>query len=222
MASQKFGFVTIDPVSDSGSKVVTISGDVHTGRLQRTKQFNITAPGVSVPETLTVNQEAALEGVTADSNTATVEKTGGSLTVTGKSNSTKLTFSLLADETNPLNLTIPETYLAGGVATANGAVIENDPGAAAEYTWSITFDGIPENASITDLLTTLTVTAAGAQSAQVAITQSAGDPYVTIAEESITLTADGAAKQVNVDSNTTWTWSEVVADMILRAMRAKK
>lgn len=36
MASQKFGFVTIDPVSGSGNMAVNISGDKYTGRVQRT------------------------------------------------------------------------------------------------------------------------------------------------------------------------------------------
>lgn len=222
MASQKFGFVTVDPVSGSGVQAVTLTGDVHTGRLQRTKAFNVQATGVEAPKVLTVNQSAAEENVKAASPTASIEKTGGSVTITGTSNSTKLTFAVNPGEENQLNLTLPENYLAGGVSTANGVEIADDPGAAAEYTWSITFENVPANTSVSDLTATLTITAAGAQSATVAITQSAGDPYINLDKETVTMNAAGDAVTVNVDSNTTWTWSEVVAEMILRAMRAKK
>lgn len=92
MASQKFGFVTIDPVSGSGSMAVNISGDKYTGRVQRTLNFTVTTDG-GASKALVVNQEAAVEAVSADSPAASVAKTGGTVTITGKSNSTKLTFA---------------------------------------------------------------------------------------------------------------------------------
>ena len=102
MASQKFGFVTVDPVSGSGVQAVSLTGDVHTGRLQRTKAFNVTATGVEAPKVLTVNQSAAEENVKAASPTASIEKTGGSVTITGTSNSTKLTFAVNPGADNQL------------------------------------------------------------------------------------------------------------------------
>ena len=91
MASQKFGFVTVDPVSGSGDQAVNFSGEKHTGRLQRTINLTVTTNG-GAKKALVVNQAAAAEVVRSDSPNASVQKAGGNVTITGKSNSTKLTF----------------------------------------------------------------------------------------------------------------------------------
>lgn len=44
MASQKFGFVTVDPVSGSGDQAVNFSGDKHTGQ-EGCRQAYITSDG---------------------------------------------------------------------------------------------------------------------------------------------------------------------------------
>ena len=40
--------------------------------------------------------------------------------------------------------------------------------------------------------------------------------------EPIFVTKNGTAQTVNVDSNTSWTWSEVVSGFVLQAMRAAR
>mgnify|MGYP002578531276 CR=1 FL=1 len=127
MASQKFGFVTVDPVSGSGDQAVNFSGDKHTGRLQRTINLMVTSNG-GAKKALVVNQEAAAEMVRSDSPNASVQKTGGNVTITGKSNSTKLLFAVASAEENGLALLLPANYTAAGKTTANGAVIADDPG----------------------------------------------------------------------------------------------
>ena len=184
MASQKFGFVTVDPVSGSGDQAVSISGDKYTGRLERTANLIVVTNG-GVQKALVVNQAAAAESVTSDSPTATVAKTGGNVTITGKSNSTKLTFAATPAEENGLTLQLPENYTAAGKQTANGAVIADDPGATGEFVWSITISNVPANVSIEELVATLSVTAAGGQKAQVTITQAAGDSTLEIDKEII-------------------------------------
>lgn len=62
MASQKFGFVTVDPVSGSGDQAVNFSGEKHTGRLQRTINLTVTTNG-GAKKALVVNQAAAAEVV---------------------------------------------------------------------------------------------------------------------------------------------------------------
>lgn len=57
MASQKFGFVTVDPVSGSGDQAVNFSGEKHTGRLQRTINLTVTTNG-GAKKALVVNQAA--------------------------------------------------------------------------------------------------------------------------------------------------------------------
>lgn len=217
MASQKFGFVTVDPVSGSGDQAVSISGDKYTGRLERTANLIVVTNG-GVQKALVVNQAAAAESVTSDSPTATVAKTGGNVTITGKSNSTKLTFAATPAEENGLTLQLPENYTAAGKQTANGAVIADDPGATGEFVWSITISNVPANVSIEELVATLSVTAAGGKKAQVTITQAAGDSTLEIDRETINLDVNGFAQTVNVTSNDEWTWKNAASRTVMRML----
>lgn len=217
MASQKFGFVTVDPVSGSGDQAVSISGDKYTGRLERTANLIVVTNG-GVQKALVVNQAAAAESVTSDSPTATVAKTGGNVTITGKSNSTKLTFAATPAEENGLTLQLPENYTAAGKQTANGAVIADDPGATGEFVWSITISNVPANVSIEELVATLSVTAAGGQKAQVTITQAAGNSTLEIDKKTINLDVNGSAQTVNVTSNDEWTWKNAASRTVMRML----
>lgn len=217
MASQKFGFVTVDPVSGSGDQAVSISGDKYTGRLERITNLIVVTNG-GVQKALVVNQAAAAESVTSDSPTATVAKTGGNVTITGKSNSTKLTFAATPAKENGLTLQLPKNYTAAGKQTANGAVITDDPGATGEFVWSITISNVPANVSIEELVATLSVTAAGGQKAQVTITQAAGDSTLEIDKETINLDVNGSAQTVNVTSNDEWTWKNAASRTVMRML----
>lgn len=200
MASQKFGFVTVDPVSGSGDQAVNFSGEKHTGRLQRTINLTVTTNG-GAKKALVVNQAAAAEAVRSDSPNASVQKTGGNVTITGKSNSTKLTFSVTPAEENGLTLQLPADYTAAGKTTANGAIIADDPEAAGEFVWSITISDVPANVTIEELTATLKVTAAGGQIANVTVTQAAGDSTIELDKETINLDVNGTQQTVNVTSN---------------------
>jgi FlaG/FlaF family flagellin (archaellin) len=217
MASQKFGFVTVDPVSGSGDQAVSISGDKYTGRLERTANLIVVTNG-GVQKALVVNQAAASESVTSDSPTATVAKTGGNVTITGKSNSTKLTFAATPAKENGLTLQLPENYTAAGKQTANGAVIADDPGATGKFVWSITISNVPANVSIEELVATLSVAAGGGQKAQVTITQAAGDSTLEIDKETINLDVNGSAQTVNVTSNDEWTWKNAASRTVMRML----
>lgn len=217
MASQKFGFVTVDPVSGSGDQAVSISGDKYTGRLERTANLIVVTNG-GVQKALVVNQAAAAESVTSDSPTATVAKTGGNVTITGKSNSTKLTFAATPAEENGLTLQLPANYTAAGKTTANGAVIADDPGAAGEFVWSITISDVPANVTIEELTATLKVTAVGGQTANVTVTQAAGDSTIELDKETINLDVNGFAQTVNVTSNDEWTWKNAASRTVMRML----
>lgn len=217
MASQKFGFVTVDPVSGSGDQAVNFSGEKHTGRLQRTINLTVTTNG-GAKKALVVNQAAAAEVVRSDSPNASVQKTGGNVTITGKSNSTKLTFAVTPAEENGLTLQLPADYTAAGKTTANGAVIADDPGAADEFVWSITISDVPANVTIEELTATLKVTAAGGQTANVTVTQTAGDSTIELDKETINLDVNGTQQTVNVTSNDSWTWAQAATRTVLRMM----
>lgn len=217
MALQKFGFVTVDPVSGSGDQAVSISGDKYTGRLERTANLIVVTNG-GVQKALVVNQAAAAESVTSDSSTATVAKTGGNVTITGKSNSAKLTFAATPAEENGLTLQLPRNYTAAGKQIANDAIIADDPGATGEFVWSITISNVPANVSIEELVATLSVMAAGGQKEQVTITQAAGDSTLEIDRETINLDVNGSAQTVNVTSNDEWTWKNAASRTVMRML----
>ena len=196
-------WVNPSKVSGSGDDTVSWTGTPHTGRSSRTTTATFSASGVE-SKTLTIVQAGKTEFVDID-DTATVAQAGGSVTITGTSNSSKLTFSITG--TDHIGLTLPASYLANSVTTNNGAAIAGDPGASQEYAFSITFTGINENTSLSSLTSQITVTTNNGTTDTCTITQAAGSPYLTITPTTINLTAAGTAVSVTVSSNTSWTIS---------------
>lgn len=218
MNELKIGFVTFNPGSGDGDQAVTVSGEKYEGRVQRTQQVEFGAESGGVKETVTINQAAAAEFVKIDP-TASVGKEGGTITIKGTSNSTKLTFSLTPDKSHPLTLKIPASYLAAGKTTNNGAVIADDPGATGSFAFSIVFSGIAANTTINNLVNTLKVTAAGGQTANTVITQTAGDPFLEIDKNVINLDANGTPQIINVNANIKWTITQAVAKLVRGVMK---
>ena len=210
MAEIKIGFATFNPSAGNGDQAVTVTGEKHTGRLQRTVTAKIAIDAGGVEKQVIVNQAAAVEAVTIDS-TSSIPKEGGSITINGKSNSTKLTFEYNQGSENPLVIEVPAQYTAAGKLTNNGEAIADDPGATAEYAFSVTIDGIPANGTVTDLTGTLKVTAAGGQMANCVVTQTAGDHTLEVDPETINLDAEGTQQTLNVTSDTSWSITQVVA-----------
>lgn len=203
----KPSWLTITPDSGNGNGSIQFSGTEHTGRVARTYAATV-SNSKTADCTINVSQTPKTEFVTIQ-GTAAPTKEGGALTITGQSNSTKLTFSWKQEPAPTLMLEIPENYTAKGASTANGAVISGDPGATAQYDFSIQFT-VPENTTIGTLTATLVVTSNGGQSAECVITQAAGDAYLWVGEEdqtetSVTIPQDGSAQKVQVLSNDAWT-----------------
>ena len=196
-------WVEPNKTSGSGNDTVSWSASARTGRTARQTTATFSASGVE-SKTLTIIQAGKAEFVTIDS-TASVAKAGGSVTISGTTNSSKLTFSLTG--TNNIGLTLPSSYLANSVSTSNGVVITGDPGADAEFSFSITFTNIAENTTINSLTSQLTVAPNSGTSAVCDITQAAGDAYLTISPTTINIPAAGTAQSVTVSSNTSWSIS---------------
>jgi len=197
-------WVEPNKTSGSGNDTVSWTGSAHTGRTARQTTATFSASGVE-SKVLTIIQAGKTEFVEM-SDTATVSKTGGTVTISGTSNSSKLTFSLTG--TDNIGLTLPSTYTANSVSTSNGAAISGDPGATQQYSFSITFTSIGENTSISSLSSQLTVTDNAGHTDTCTITQAAGDAYLTISPTTINLTAAGVAdNSVTVTSNTSWSIS---------------
>lgn len=206
----KAAWLTVNPASGNGNATVQNIGTVHTGREQRETTVTGVAVGVSPNKTYKVIQKGKPEFVSFTNGAeTTVGKAGGTLTITGKTNSSKLNFELVDLETRAvaeggLKLTLPSKYTAGGVETTNNVAITGDPGAQQEFEFSITFTGIAANTTIDELTAAMKVTTAGGQSAQIQIRQSAGDPVFSFGRETITLEASGVAVSQTIVSNTSW------------------
>lgn len=197
-------WVEPNKTSGSGNDTVSWTGSAHTGRSSRQTTATFSASGVE-SKVLTIIQAGKTEFVEM-SDTATVSKTGGTVTISGTSNSSKLTFSLTG--TNGIGLALPSSYTANSVSTSNGAAISGDPGATQQFSFSITFTNIGENTSISSLTSQLTVTDNAGHTDTCTITQAAGDAYLTISPTTINLTAAGVAdNSVTVSSNTSWSIS---------------
>lgn len=217
MATMKIGFVTFNPGSGDGDQAVTVSGEKYEGRVQRTQKVEFSAESGVIKKSATINQSPVDEFVKINP-TASVGKEGGTITINGTSNSTKLTFSLTPDKTHPLTLKLPTSYQAAGKATTNGAAIADDPGATGAFTFSIVFPNIAANTNVNDLVNTLKVTAAGGQTANTVITQTAGDPFLEIDKAVINLNANGTPQTINVNANIKWTIAQAVSKLVRKVM----
>lgn len=201
----KPSWLTTTPNQGSGNGSIANSASAHTGRVARTGTVTVTGVGVASPQTYQVTQSPKSEFVSFnDGSEASAPKDGGNVTIQGKSNSKKLTFAWVGSVPD---VTIPSNYQANGTSTANGAEIANDPGATAEYDFSLQLN-FPENDNVEEITRTLKVTAEGGQTTQIAINQAAGDATLQLSESEITLPQAGTPSvSVNVTSNTTWTVS---------------
>lgn len=204
----KPSWLVLNPTTGSGNgSIANSSNAAHTGRVARTGTVTVIAVGVDAPVTYKVTQSPKAEFVSFDNGAEmAVSKEGGEVTVSGKSNASKLTFSWATKARAAGDVDIPTTYQANGVTTDNGVEITGDPGATAEFPFSVTLN-FPLNDTIEEIVKNLVATTTGSISAQIALKQAAGDAYLRVDPIEITLTAEGTPVNVNIESNTSWTAS---------------
>lgn len=199
----KANWVVVNPSSGSGNKTINVSSSAeHTGRSARSTVLTITAANVEA-KTVNVTQQGKPEFTNNNSDTATAVKGGQNVTISGVSNSKKLTFSL---GTGDLSISLPTTYTAGGVSTNNGSNITGDPGATAQYNWSIVI-AVGENTDVSSKSKQIVVTDEGGNTDTCTLTQAAGSAYLTVSKTAVELTYQGTAVSFDVESNTSWTIS---------------
>ena len=192
--------------SGSGNDTVNVTaGADNTGRNARST--NMTFKAANCEDVVRQVTQAGKPEFVSIAGTAAIEKTGGTITISGTSNSKKLTFSLASGGT--LVLTLPDNYTANSVSTANGANISGDPGATQEYAFSIQFANVGANPTISAKSCQLIVTDDGGHTATCTITQAAGDPTLSVSPASVTLDWNAYSAETSasftVTSNTNWT-----------------
>lgn len=196
----KPSWVKTTPSSGSGNATVIVSStSAHTGRTARTGILTFKAANVANVER-TVNQAGKPEYVDID-DAASADQAGKTVTISGVSNSKKLTFSL---GTGNLTISLPSTYIANSLNTSNGANISGDPGASAEYPFSISIV-VPANTSTSAKSRQIIVTDEAGHQDVCTLTSAAGDAYLNVQLGDIELDYKGTAVNVTVESNTSWT-----------------
>ena len=193
--------------SGSGNDTVNVTaGADNTGRNSR--QTTMVFKAANCPDVeRTVIQAGKPEFVTIES-AKSVDKAGvATLTISGVTNSSKLTFALASGGSLPL--TLPSSYNANSVSTDNGAAISGDPGATQEFPFSIAFTSIGANPTIAARSVQLIVTDNAGNTATCTITQAAGDATLSVSPASVQLDWNAATAETSasftVTSNTNWT-----------------
>lgn len=127
----KGGF-TLTPKTGTGNAKVSISCSERTGRVDTSPvTFTAKMNGFSVSKSISVVQKGKPEFVTVNNSAVAVDKKGETVTITGVSNTSKLSFSCPDNEVTFSN------YTANGASATNGVAIAGDPGASAQFAFSI-------------------------------------------------------------------------------------
>jgi hypothetical protein len=202
-------WLTVNIPSGTGDQSISIIAAAHTGRAQRTGSIVFTTTnGGTKTATYSATQTAKAEFVSWAQSSYSATKSGGTITMTGTSNSSKITFSLKSG--GSIVATIPTTYTANSNTTNNGAVISGDPGSTAQFSFSIGIV-IPANITIDTKSCVIVATPNSGAAAEATINQVAGDVTLDVSPTTITLPASGTASgndgKVNVTANTSWTVS---------------
>ena len=182
----KDSWLTVNPMTGEGDATLTNLGTIHKGRLERQTVVTAVVKGIEAAKSYQVKQEPTAEYITLDKTSFEVGEGASTITVSGKSNSPKITFALGSG--NDIPIVLPANYTANGLLTVNGTSIPDDPGAVDEFIFSAQIP-IPKNTvgqrtgkitvtgSIASVVGTVTVTQA---TSTWTVTYSKGDYINTI------------------------------------------
>ena len=205
MAEVKQNGVVVSPSKGSGDTTLQVKAEtVNRGnRVVQLAYFEVEGAGVAIKKQFVASHLPAAEFIEFDNKSPAVDKGGGTVTLTGKSNSPMITFSkgtgsIIGAAIGAIKFT------ANGVGATSGTAISGDPGAKAKYSFSLTLTAAG-NETIEARTQQIIATANGGQKATATLKQTAGDPFIEVAPTKIDVPQDGSAVQVTVDTNTTFT-----------------
>ena len=209
MAEVKQNGIVVSPSTGSGDTTLQVKAEtVNRGnRVVQLASFEVEGTGVAMKKQFVASHLPADEFIEFSNKNPAVDKGGGTVTLTGKSNSSKITFSKGTGDIISANITAIK-FTANGVGATSGTAISGDPGAKAKYSFSLTLTAAA-NETIKARTQQIIATANGGQKATATLTQTAGDPFIEVTPTSINVPQDGSAVQVTVDTNTTFTVTPV-------------
>lgn len=206
MAVTKKG-IQVNPSSGSGDTQLSLTASPANpgNRVKQVTTFNVQADGVEAPVVLTANLLPKAEFVSFDNGTTqAVDKTGGQITITGKSNSAMLKFSKGAGDIIAADIAAIE-YEANGSPATSGVAIDGDPGATAQYVFTLTLQAAANETIEARTQQIVVECQTTSVKATITLNQTAGDPELSIEPTSVDVPQDGSPVTVQVQSNTTWT-----------------
>lgn len=205
MAEVKQNGVVVSPSTGSGDTTLQVKAEtVNRGnRVVQVAKFEVEGAGVAVKKKFVANHLPASEFIEFDNKKPAVDKGGGTVTLTGKSNSQKITFSKGTGGIIGADIAAIK-FTANGAEATSGTAIPGDPGAKAKYNFSLTLTAAG-NETIEARTQQIIATANGGQKATATLSQTAGDPFIEVAPTQVDVPQNGSAAQVTVDTNTTFT-----------------
>lgn len=207
MAEVKQNGIVVNPSSGSGDTTLQVKAEVvnRGNRLAQVATFEVEGTGVAEKKQFVANHLPAVEFIRFDNTKPAVDKDGGTITLTGVSNTTKITFSKGKGTGDIIGADVAAIkFTVNGTEATSGVAIAGDPGAKAKYNFSLTLSAAA-NETIEARTQQIIATANGGQKATATLNQTAGDPFIEVAPTSIDVPQDGSAVQVTVDTNTTFT-----------------
>lgn len=197
------------PKTGTGNAKIEINSvSPYTGRVDRSTKIPGKIVGKTNAVTVTVLEKAADEFITPDALTINAVKDGGTIHVTGKSNSKLLTFTW---KTNFGITNVTAFKVNSSTTAASGTAIIGDPGATGEYTYDATIV-VPKNETIEVRSATLEIKGEGSTVLEtITIIQALGDSYLYLNSQGTTtatviIPKGGGEQTLNVLSNDKWTF----------------
>ena len=205
MAEVKQNGVVVSPSTGSGDTTLQVKAETANrgNRVVQLATFEVEGAGVAMKQRFVASHLPAAEFIDFDNKKPAVDKGGGTVTLTGKSNSEKITFSKGTGDIIGADIAAIK-FTANGAEATSGTAISGDPGAKAKYSFSLTLTAAA-NETIEARTQQIIATAKGGQKATATLNQTAGDPFIEVAPTKIDVPQNGSAVQVTVDTNTTFT-----------------
>lgn len=209
MAEVKQNGIVVNPSTGSGDTTLQVKAETANrgNRVVQLATFEVEGAGVAVKKKFVASHLPADEFIQFDNNSPAVDKGGGTITLTGKSNTQKITFEKGTGAIISANLNAIK-FTANGAEATSGINISGDPGAKAKYSFRLTLTAAG-NETIEARTQQIIAKANGGQKATVTLKQTAGDPFIEVTPTNIDVPQDGSAVQVTVDTNTTFTVTSV-------------
>lgn len=204
--------LTVTPFEGNGNTTISITSKTKpTGRNDVRRTITGKIVGQSNSVTINVTEKGKAEFVTFSGKDKTVHvgEDGETIKITGTSNSSKLTFSWSTNKIGIPNVT--SFTLDSGTSATSGTAITGDPGATAQYTFTVSIV-VPKNNTTDNRDSVLKVTCNTTSiTDNFTISQMAGAAYLYLnstgtTTASITIPQQGTSQTVNVLSNTNWTF----------------